>query len=44
MFCKQIPHLLQGVMTELGGVEHFKFMVNTKHVNNPIDCIRLNIY
>lgn len=37
-------HLLHGLMTELSAAEYFKYVVNTKHMNNPIDCIGLNIY
>lgn len=39
-----MPHLLDELLTELSAVEHFKYVINTKHMNNPIDSIRLNIH
>lgn len=39
-----MPHLLDELLTELSAIEHFKYMINTKHMNNPIDSIRLNIH
>lgn len=39
-----MPHLLDDLLTELPAVEHFKYMINTKHTNNRIDSIKLNIH
>lgn len=39
-----MPHLLDDLLTELSAVKHFKYMVNTKHVNNSSDYVRLNIH
>lgn len=40
-----MPHLLDELLTELYcAAEHFKYMINTKYLNNPVDSIRLNIH
>lgn len=39
-----MPHLLDELLTELSAVENFKYLINTKHMNNPINSVGLNIH